>query len=336
MGRPVIAATECLHLRQTRWELFQTVREVPLMYGGLVEDTVVVPMHLTLLQLQARLDYRAPYPQLWSAIAVDHHNWVTTRRDLPVTERETTGRGSADTLRASRGICRDFIAAWVAHAHMENHCKAPPRHAYATAQDLLQKIAQKYGENVHDMRITTHRRLLSHDEPLIALVRYPLVVHSTRLMARPDYSSRFDILWQARDDADAIPTYRRAGETLPGTENVYDICTVGGVGNGLWMPHLKSLEVEPSHRSSRIMSHMQQCTHGLCKRLREKCRNSRKQPPPSSSRWRPEQSAQPFMQRALPSSTSHAGCNEARGHSGAKNRDSPAASTTTETSRARR
>ena len=201
MGRWVVLVQDYLDIRQTRWELYQATREIPLMSGGLVDDTVVVPMHLTLLQLQARLDYRAPFPQVWHAVAVDRHNRMITRRDLPTNvrpaiegldrlRRRVNHSHRAAMLQTShdithmehtgpqvhsvwtRGIVRDFVVAWVVRAHHESHCEPYLAMLNPTAYDLIKKVAQKCGECVHDMRLTTHTRLIKNEEKLVDLVGY--------------------------------------------------------------------------------------------------------------------------------------------------------------------
>ena len=277
MSRSYINAMEFLDLRQSRWELFQRVREVPMMSRGVIEDTVVVPHHLTLVQLQTRLDYRAPYPQLWTAVAVDHYNWIITRRDLPVSiqraidamerlrdrSRRLTRAGMRHATSQqsmmegpqihsvwSTGICRDFLVVWVVHAHMEDKCEPFLAMLDATVNDLQKKV---------DMRLTTHRRPLRPEEKLVELARYPLVVHWVRLMNSPTYHTRFAIAWHVMDDADVMPTHSRACIVLPGMENVYDICMVDGIEE--W-----TLDVPPSvHRAgaktARIESREHRAAH---------------------------------------------------------------------------
>ena len=239
MGRLVILAEEYLDLRQSRWELFQTVREVPMM---------------------ARLDYRAPYPQVWHVMALDFHNWVITRRELPSIVRDAvdgidrlrrriraTPRGGMKKSQHTqtedgdmsdikpqihsvwtKGVVHDFVVIWVVHAHHEKHCEPYIAMLSATASDLLKKVAQRHAQNIHDMRLTTHKRVIADDEKLVDLARYPLVVHWVTLFDQPEYSSRFDTQWHARDDADVMPTEKRA--RLPmGLENVISIDMVDGI-----------------------------------------------------------------------------------------------------------
>ena len=99
----------------------------------------------------------------------------------------------------------------------------------ATAFDLLKKVAQKHAQNVEDMRLTTHTRIIANDEKLVDLVRFPLVVHWVTLMQRENYTTRFDTQWHVRDDADVMPTMRRARLTIPGNEHVIAIDVVDGI-----------------------------------------------------------------------------------------------------------
>ena len=257
MQRTPIGTQEYLDMRQTRWELYQPVREIPVVSRGLVVDTVVIPKHLLMMQVQARLDYRAPYPYLWTLVALDHDNWVITVRDLSASiqfamdslERLRTGElrvrragmwgHHEDASHAqeapqvhsvwTRGICQDFVVAWVMHAHMENKCEPYIAMMSATALDLLKKIAQKHSQNLSDMRLTTHRRVIEPNELLVDLVRCPLVVHWVALMARHDYNTRFIIDWWVREDSDTMPTSRRPVLILPSNQHVFSVDVVDGV-----------------------------------------------------------------------------------------------------------
>ena len=159
-GRPVIASDTYLDFSQSRWELFQTVREIPVILGGLIEDMVVISMHLSLHQVQMRLDYRAPYPEIWNVVGLDHLNWVITTRQLPGNlQYAIAGIDRIRTRRLSRGGKRAS-----SHTCMQNG------QARAVLQDTdvtcVQHVVDEQKNNVdYGIDIGTDEDIKKHAKP---------------------------------------------------------------------------------------------------------------------------------------------------------------------------
>ena len=70
-------------LRISRWELYQQGRIIPVFVNGDVEETILVPSHLTMTQVQHRLEQWRPWRLLYNLSAVDHVTWIINRVPLP-------------------------------------------------------------------------------------------------------------------------------------------------------------------------------------------------------------------------------------------------------------
>ena len=70
-------------LRISRWEVFQHGRVIPVFANGDIEETVLVPSHLTMTQVQERLDSWRPWRLMCRLAAIDHVPWVIHRIPLP-------------------------------------------------------------------------------------------------------------------------------------------------------------------------------------------------------------------------------------------------------------
>ena len=78
-----IRAFQPIDMRRTRWELYQSVRHVPLMANGLVQNTIVLPWHVTINEARYRIERRAPREQYWQLSAITPENWILHRLFLP-------------------------------------------------------------------------------------------------------------------------------------------------------------------------------------------------------------------------------------------------------------
>ena len=138
MGRPVVQRQHYLELRETRWELFATPREAPIMYQGEVVHYATFPAYLTIAQVQLRLDYTSPWSQIWTITALDAHNWVIVERDVPASimrdaydmqsinlgitrggMRPTAQQPDSPTIHNVwvNGMPQEYVVTWVALAH---------------------------------------------------------------------------------------------------------------------------------------------------------------------------------------------------------------------------
>ena len=70
-------------LRISRWELYQHGRVIPVYYNGDIEETILVPSHLSMTKVQERLDAWRPWRLLYTLSAIDHITWIIRRAPLP-------------------------------------------------------------------------------------------------------------------------------------------------------------------------------------------------------------------------------------------------------------
>ena len=72
-----------IDMRATRWELYQEVRQVPVMAAGKVLYTLVLPWHVNLDIARNRLDDMAPQHMHWLLTAASPENWLVHQLALP-------------------------------------------------------------------------------------------------------------------------------------------------------------------------------------------------------------------------------------------------------------
>ena len=71
-----VIAHDPVDLRLSRWELYQRVRQVPVMSYGVVQKTLILPWHITMDHAKMRIDDRAPPHKEWLLTAASPHDWV--------------------------------------------------------------------------------------------------------------------------------------------------------------------------------------------------------------------------------------------------------------------
>ena len=83
-----VEAYSPVDLRISRWELYQEIRQVPIMFYGKVIRTILLPWHVTLEDAMDRIENRAPPHKHWLLTAVSPQNWVLHQLMLPEHVRE--------------------------------------------------------------------------------------------------------------------------------------------------------------------------------------------------------------------------------------------------------
>ena len=83
-----VDAYEPVDLRSSRWELYQHIRQVPVMTMGIVQKTLILPCHITLHHAKMRIDERAPPHKHWLLTAASPQDWVLHQIMLPDSVRE--------------------------------------------------------------------------------------------------------------------------------------------------------------------------------------------------------------------------------------------------------
>ena len=71
-----VIAHDPVDLRLSRWELYQRVRQVPVMSHGVVQRTLILPWHITMEHAKMRIDERAPPHKDWLLTAASPQDWI--------------------------------------------------------------------------------------------------------------------------------------------------------------------------------------------------------------------------------------------------------------------
>ena len=74
--QPAIEAYMPLDMRVTRWELYQELCHVPVMAGGKVVHTIILPWHLSMDNAKHRVDECAPHHRNWLLKAASPDIWL--------------------------------------------------------------------------------------------------------------------------------------------------------------------------------------------------------------------------------------------------------------------
>ena len=83
-----VLAHDPVDLRLSRWELYQRVRQVPVMSYGVVQKTLILPWHITMDHAKMRIDDRAPPHKEWLLTAASPQDWVLHQIPLSKHMRE--------------------------------------------------------------------------------------------------------------------------------------------------------------------------------------------------------------------------------------------------------
>ena len=86
--QPRVSAFRPLDMRSSRWELYQNIREVPVLVAGTMIHTLILPWHLSLAQVRLRIADHAPHNMHWMLMAVTPDDWVVFQLLLPRPVRE--------------------------------------------------------------------------------------------------------------------------------------------------------------------------------------------------------------------------------------------------------
>ena len=82
-NRPRVRVAPFIDMRIDRWELFQKVCPIPVMFNGCVETYMIVPSRLTISFVQYRIDLWASTRHMYTVQAIDSETWVVSKRELP-------------------------------------------------------------------------------------------------------------------------------------------------------------------------------------------------------------------------------------------------------------
>ena len=84
LPHPVVPeGANVLDLRRGRWELYQSLRYIPLMARGELRRLIVVPESISHESAQIRIERAATRGQHWQVIAVSYDNWIAQPLMLP-------------------------------------------------------------------------------------------------------------------------------------------------------------------------------------------------------------------------------------------------------------
>ena len=72
-----------IDLRVSRWELYQELRHVPVMTGGRLVHTIILPWHINMDCAKHRVEERAPPNRNWLLTAVTPDSWIVHQLLLP-------------------------------------------------------------------------------------------------------------------------------------------------------------------------------------------------------------------------------------------------------------
>ena len=72
-----------IDLRITRWELYQELRHVPIMSGGRLVHTLILPWHISMDAARLRIEESAPPNHNWLLTANSPDNWMVHQLPLP-------------------------------------------------------------------------------------------------------------------------------------------------------------------------------------------------------------------------------------------------------------
>ena len=86
--QPRVTAHMPLDMRTSRWELYQCIREVPVMAGGRVVRTMIFPWHLHIEEARIRMEESAPENMHWMLSAVTSDDWIAHQLLLPQSVRQ--------------------------------------------------------------------------------------------------------------------------------------------------------------------------------------------------------------------------------------------------------
>ena len=100
----VIDVHSPVDLRNSRWELYQEPRHIPLMTAGRLQNTVIVPFHISMLDARRRIERRTPQGQYWQLSAITPDAWIMHRLFLPESVRNDLEE--LEELRFMRGGMR--------------------------------------------------------------------------------------------------------------------------------------------------------------------------------------------------------------------------------------
>ena len=82
-GPSVVTVMNPVDTRHTKWELYQSHREVPMISLGKVTGYALIPKATDIRGAQTRLNMRAPWDHTWTLVCLDTESWVIHVKKLP-------------------------------------------------------------------------------------------------------------------------------------------------------------------------------------------------------------------------------------------------------------
>ena len=205
-------------LRVDAWERLQRTRMMVVLQEGVVQDTLVIPYHISIEEAQSRVDELFRTWEIHQVTAVNGRNWVVVRTTLPTgllqIVDEWQDLRDAGFLGMGRGGMLQPIdegmdvrgpippAVWVVSAY--DPC---PASLYLVKRDarvwqLREHMADSFGIFPHDLWFSTTTRPLHVTDMCRSVPGRVIVVHDSRRMHEESYWTPFRIEWRGsmRDD----------------------------------------------------------------------------------------------------------------------------------------